>query len=156
RLVAGRSCTSDSQCQSNHCVDGVCCNVACVGACLSCNLPMSIGTCMQAPVGSDPRNQCPGTGPCKATCNSSSRCIYPDNKTSCGTAVCAGPATLYRAPSCDGQGSCSDRGLLPCTPYVCTQASCAGMCVDNSLCASPNVCQGSTCGLHQLLGSACQ
>ncbi|HMY17251.1 MAG TPA: VCBS repeat-containing protein, partial [Polyangium sp.] len=41
----GTSCSSAAECTSGHCIDGVCCNNACTGACNACDVPGSIGTC---------------------------------------------------------------------------------------------------------------
>ena len=49
-------------CKSGFCFDGVCCRSDCAGLCQSCALPGSVGTCMNAPVGTDPRNECPDDG----------------------------------------------------------------------------------------------
>ena len=40
------TCTDAAQCASGFCVDGVCCNEACTGTCVSCNQAQSPGTCM--------------------------------------------------------------------------------------------------------------
>jgi hypothetical protein len=42
----GRPCTTPGQCQSMHCVDGVCCDTACTEADHICNLPGREGTCL--------------------------------------------------------------------------------------------------------------
>ena len=39
------------ECKSNQCVDGVCCESACTGACRSCALPVAPGRCMAIAVG---------------------------------------------------------------------------------------------------------
>ena len=50
------ACTTNSECLTDFCVDGVCCNSACAGACRTCTLPGAIGTCSQVPAGAvDPR-----------------------------------------------------------------------------------------------------
>src|SRR5262249_21872911 len=45
----GVACTGANQCTSGNCVDGVCCNSACGGACDACNLAGSVGTCALSP-----------------------------------------------------------------------------------------------------------
>jgi hypothetical protein len=40
----GGVCAADSECTHGHCVDGICCNTACTGACDSCGT----GTCMSS------------------------------------------------------------------------------------------------------------
>lgn len=42
----GQACGGGNECQTGHCVDGVCCNSACTGAGLSCNVsPDFAGLC---------------------------------------------------------------------------------------------------------------
>lgn len=41
----GTSCNVDSECQSNACASGVCCNNACSNACYACDVPGMEGTC---------------------------------------------------------------------------------------------------------------
>jgi hypothetical protein len=67
RAIAGRPCKGPSECLSGFCAQGRCCNAACTGACQSCNLAGSAGTCTSIPFTSDARNcggcgvVCPGT-----------------------------------------------------------------------------------------------
>jgi hypothetical protein len=42
----GVACTSNNQCLSTFCVDGVCCNDDCTGQCEACNLAGKAGTCL--------------------------------------------------------------------------------------------------------------
>jgi hypothetical protein len=67
----GRECTDDNQCASAQCVDGVCCEAACSGACESCNLAESPGTCSPVPVGVDPDDECDG----QQVCGGASSCV---------------------------------------------------------------------------------
>src|SRR4051812_46074312 len=41
----GESCTCSKQCETGFCADGICCDSACGGTCLSCRLATSLGTC---------------------------------------------------------------------------------------------------------------
>jgi hypothetical protein len=41
----GGACSLSSVCQSGNCVDGVCCNTACTGPLMRCNLAGQVGTC---------------------------------------------------------------------------------------------------------------
>jgi hypothetical protein len=46
----GAACGNSIECQTGHCVEGVCCNSACTGSGLSCNLsPDFAGLCMAVP-----------------------------------------------------------------------------------------------------------
>jgi hypothetical protein len=41
----GDRCQAASECASQNCVDGVCCNTPCAGALEQCDLPGHVGTC---------------------------------------------------------------------------------------------------------------
>ncbi len=93
----GQACTAASVCASGNCVDGVCCDSACVGTCASCNLAGRAGKCTPYPAGTDPQNECGnGTGVCKSTCDGVGSCAYPQAEVTCGTCL-----------TCDGMGTCS-------------------------------------------------
>lgn len=93
----GQTCTSGSQCASGFCVDGVCCNEACGGACKACNQTGRIGTCSSFVAGTDPENECgKGEGLCKATCDGVNGCAFPQQQVVCANCL-----------RCDGFGSCS-------------------------------------------------
>ena len=46
----GATCSDSSGCQSGHCSESVCCDVACDGFAQACNRPGSVGTCTTVPV----------------------------------------------------------------------------------------------------------
>jgi hypothetical protein len=57
----GVACAAATECASEFCVDGVCCDRACEGTCLSClsaSTSLSDGTCGPARAGLDPKGQC--------------------------------------------------------------------------------------------------
>lgn len=69
----GQTCASASECLSGNCIDGVCCETACLGTCRACNVAGLIGTCVNVPMGEeDPIattactgvNSCNGAGAC--------------------------------------------------------------------------------------------
>ena len=78
-LEAGGICATAADCKTGFCFDSVCCRSDCSGACQSCAVEGSVGTCTNVPVGADPRKDCPDEG-----------------GASCG-----------RNGSCDGTGSCA-------------------------------------------------
>lgn len=68
------SCTSAAQCLSNYCVDGVCCNNICMGACQACSTAKKgsggDGVCGNIAGGADPDNECnPGECTGSGACN---------------------------------------------------------------------------------------
>ncbi|MEZ4309224.1 MAG: hypothetical protein R3F14_14400 [Polyangiaceae bacterium] len=62
QLPNGSPCSVNGECQSNQCVDGVCCNNACTGVCQACSAAKkgsgSDGTCGPIAAGSDPDGEC--------------------------------------------------------------------------------------------------
>jgi len=58
------SCGGDAECESGHCVDGICCGDACAEPCESCVVPGSIGTCAIVPAMTDPDGECGPLGYC--------------------------------------------------------------------------------------------
>ena len=93
----GTVCSSASVCASGFCVDGVCCESKCAGACVSCNQAGRVGQCSPYAAGSDPERECePGQDPCRSTCDGVGACDYPASGTLCG-----------RCASCDGLGTCT-------------------------------------------------
>lgn len=141
KLQNGQSCTANEQCDSNHCVDGVCCDSACTGQCEACNLAGSEGTCAAVlsglPRGS--RQPCAGVGTsCGGVCDGKSRtaCTYPGTQTICG-ATCNG--------KCNGAGQCDSAaggtcpGGFACGTSGCkTSCSTASDCQPNFTCNAPN------------------
>ena len=58
----GATCGAPGECRSGRCFDGVCCLSDCSGLCQSCAIAGTVGTCVNVPVGSDPRDDCPDDG----------------------------------------------------------------------------------------------
>ena len=140
----GQTCKTDGECQNNHCVDGVCCESACTGACRSCSLSNSVGKCTDVAAGSaDPRQVCSdqGAGACATNgkCDGSGGCqTYP-----VGTACAAEDCTndVYTGPStCNASGQCIKPTSLPCNPYHCNSNKCYGACTSSEQCIPPNSC----------------
>jgi len=101
----GTACSSASACASGFCVDGVCCDSACDGTCVSCSQANRAGKCSPHTAGSDPQNQCGlGSGTCRSTCNGAGACDYPKYGTPCGTCL-----------MCDGTGLCQQDTTIPAT-----------------------------------------
>jgi hypothetical protein len=104
RTNDGATCTSPSDCGSGRCVDGVCCDAACISTCQACRADLkqdgtSDGTCGAIAAGADPDSECPlqPVSSCGTTgaCNGAGACaLYPAG-TTCGVAM-----------SCDGAGAC--------------------------------------------------
>ncbi|HVT08857.1 MAG TPA: hypothetical protein VHO67_15470, partial [Polyangia bacterium] len=147
-------CSSDAECATGFCSQGVCCNSRCDGKCQSCALPTTAGTCTNVPAGSvDPTATCQdqGTGTCgtNGKCDGNGTCqLYPQGTTCRGSSCPAGSTTFTGVSACDGAGKCVTPNATPCFPYQCGAAVCKNSCATDSDCAPPAVCSSTgSCGL---------
>jgi hypothetical protein len=154
----GQPCSAGTECASTYCVDGVCCNSNCTGACHSCALSTSLGTCAPSPAGNgDPHKVCldqPATS-CgtDGTCDGAGNCHKYPTGTQCASESCA--TGIYTPPSvCDANGNCNAPDALGCAPYVCDGTRCFSACTDSTDCSTGNVCTNSSCGLKPI-GAFC-
>jgi hypothetical protein len=145
------SCGANEECASGFCTDGVCCDTACTGLCVSCALPGRVGACSPVPVGEDPRGVCvdEGAPSCghDGTCDGQGACaFYPAGVTCAATPSCSG--TLWSGTgTCDGAGTCQ-RETRPCLPYACDPQTnaCHNACATADDCAPGKPCLNGTCG----------
>ena len=159
KKTAGSACSSDSDCGSSHCAQGVCCNNACTGTCMSCALTATKGTCTPIATGTDPLNQCTDVGstnPCgtNGLCNGAGACQFYPAGTTCGAAASCTGSTLTQARTCDGAGTCRAATIVMCDPFQCGTAACRTTCSASTDCVSPNSCTNNSCGKLPP-GSAC-
>ncbi len=154
----GQPCSAGIECASNFCVDGVCCNSACTGACHSCALSTSLGTCAPSPAGgADPHKTCvdqhASSCATDGTCDGAGSCHKYPTGTECAAESCA--SGIYTPSSlCDANGNCNAPEAFPCNPYVCDGSRCFTACADNGACASGKVCTNNSCGLKPI-GAFC-
>lgn len=109
----GAACTSDKQCDTGHCVDGVCCESVC-GTCQRCDqvTPLQPGPPPPGPIaepgvcsavtGAQDPDSCAGN----STCDSAGKCK-------------GGPGTICSSPTDCASGSCIQGccdGVSPCVP----------------------------------------
>ena len=149
------ACGANEECASGFCTDGVCCDTACTGACVSCALPGLVGTCSPTPAGGpDPHALCvdQGAPSCghDGTCDGKGGCgLYVAGVTCAATSSCSG--TLWSSPGrCDGAGTCQ-RQMIPCTPYACDPQTnaCHNACVTADDCAPGQPCMNGSCGTRE-------
>ena len=107
KKMAGQACGGASECLSNFCVDGVCCNTACGATCFACNVPGSLGTCTPNLAGTEQGNEC--TGSMNPVCNGQGAC---------------GPGGAQGVPCVTG-GCVAG---LTCADGVCCDTACGGLC----------------------------
>jgi hypothetical protein len=160
----GRSgCMLDGECPSGHCVDHVCCDLACQGQCEACDLPGSVGIC--TPVTGQPhgaRTPCASASDvCAGRCDGENRsgCAYPGATTQCQSQQCAGGLKVL-ATNCDGAGNCPVPSPLQCTPAECNSASsdCLSTCTSDAGCASiagKPYCDHGVCTANKPNGRSC-
>lgn len=117
--ATGTPCDLGDVCTSGFCVDGVCCDVACEGPCLSCSAAGKgggdDGTCGPVAADTDPRDDCLDSG---AACQDNGVC---DGQGAC--AQYAGPDCTLRP--CINGGECAS-GF--CADAVCCDQACDGAC----------------------------
>ncbi|MDI3291955.1 hypothetical protein [Polyangium sp. 15x6] len=121
----GKTCVAGADCTSTFCADGVCCDAACDGACLSCGVAGAIGECNAIPkYAEDPSygmgeaclasegEECSGAGTCGKAVGQ--ECM---TNTDCATLNC-------KDPEMDGTKACVKANGEPC--------SAAGECASNN------------------------
>jgi len=153
----GQVCGSGGDCDSGHCVDGVCCFSASCATCYQCNVTGSAGTCQPSPAGAgEPHGGCTPAPPCGfvGTCDGLGSCQNAAASISCGATSCSG-GTYTPVSHCTGTGSCATPATTSCSPYVCGTSACLTTCTDNTQCASGFVCQSGSCTNLKPNGAAC-
>ena len=125
---AGQTCARPEQCASNFCVDGVCCNTLCDGACDSCNSTGAIGTCTVSAAGQPGSPSCApylctGTSAvCATTCTSNAGCVSP---LTCKSGQCTTTVLTPNGQTCTTDAQCSSGH---CADGLCCNTACAGAC----------------------------
>jgi hypothetical protein len=157
----GQVCNTDSECQQGNCVDGVCCESTCTGACKTCNAPGKAGLCSLAGAGqSDPHRMCSASGTACGTtgfCNAGGACAFASSSTTCGAASCNATAGLFTAASlCNGSGTCVAQSQMSCPNRLsCNASSCLQTCGGDGECANGSYCKNGQCLLKAAGGNGC-
>lgn len=122
----GTPCSAGSSCSTGHCMDNVCCNAACGGACEACNLAGQVGTCSPVAAGTDPDDDCApeAVSTCgrDGLCNGSGGCRTYAAGTECAAPVCSS-STASSVKKCSATGSCASSPEVACTPYRCDSST---------------------------------
>ena len=163
---AGAACkeANCAVCGSGHCVDGLCCDTACDGACEACSSAKTggaAGTCLAIPADQDPDNECstdPGyPASCKAdgSCDGDRACrSFAKAGTACGVTACVSGSVSGSV--CDGTGICAVSSVS-CAPYLCDASACSTVCAADSDCdAVAGYCLNGTCAEKKATGQSCQ
>jgi hypothetical protein len=158
-LINGRACSAGPQCESSQCVDGVCCESSCAGACQTCNRAGSEGRCLLVPAGEDPGNECPQdpVAGCQrdGTCNGAGACRVYAAGIECAAGRCQG-TTEFAASTCDGSGSCKAGSSRTCPGgATCNGTSCGSSCASDAACQTGFFCDLGVCRTRRSTGAAC-
>jgi hypothetical protein len=165
----GGPCRSAADCDSPlSCVDGVCCDGACM-ICQRCNTPGSSGSCLPVLNAVDP-DTCAGA----QTCDATGTCKLQNGQAcggagDCASGFCAGGLCCNRACSlaCEtcnpvgGAGTCvtAPAGAVAaaCGAYRCNgaNADCPIACAADGDCAPGFYCNAGACSTSLPLGMAC-
>jgi len=146
KLQQSDPCTlGNTQCDTDHCVDGFCCDTDCTGTCKSCdgahNTSGNDGTCGNVVVADDPDNECPTTGNGFKTgsCDGNGACGFKAAGSNCGSAAtCVNGTTSNPQDTCaGGADTCNAGSNMSClTNYACTGGVCATTCTMTSQCST--------------------
>src|SRR5262252_4989685 len=144
------ACTTNSQCATGFCVNGVCCDTACTNQCSACNLSGSVGTCSPKANGTS----CNDSNACTTgeTCQSGScsggtavTCATPDQ---CHTQSACVPATGCPAPVAKADGTTCDDGDACTRTDTCQTGTCTGgtrtSCAPSDQCRTAGTCNPAT------------
>ena len=143
KKAQGASCSAGgNECLTGNCVDGVCCDTACGGACEACSASLKqstnlSGTCGSAKSGTIGSPVCSGAALCdgaSATCPSG--CV---NDGSCAIGqYCSSAGTCLTKKAqgvmCNLVADCKETGLCDecvtgnCVDSVCCNTACTGLC----------------------------
>jgi hypothetical protein len=144
-LAKGAACTTNVECGTGYCVDGVCCESECTGACRSCATPSAKGTCAPLDAVKDPRGIC-GVGDCGTGKCIAGACDYSPPTTKCGIvpSKCTAPSTYNPGSHCPGDGKdCVGGTDGPCPGEL----ACASATACLTKCSSNADCVGTTCNI---------
>ena len=152
----GVACSAASECASNNCVDGVCCNSACNGVCETCEVT---GICRATATDSacgpvncsmfddecvsntnNTPNACVGRGQCRTVAD----CGFRSSNTRCGQGglcngqgICQGPSIECGNQTCSGNNVC-------CSTFDLNTGSTIMGCGVGNACSLPNGVIGPT------------
>jgi hypothetical protein len=153
--LLGQACTSNDECVSRSCTDGVCCDSPCSASCRTCTA--TPGKC-SAVVGAEDVDTCSGdktcdgVGACKTKL--AQTCVLPADCASgfctdgvCCESSCNGSCETCTAPA----GKCTLRaarssGVPRCAPYACdgTGTTCPSRCESDDACPTTSRCDLTT------------
>lgn len=165
--VTSAACSTDNECDTGHCVDGACCEVAACAPCHTCGSALDPGYCVPIEGEADPDScsfVCLAGGVCPG--DQGSGCSTGDD---CTTGLSAGQCVdgvCCTAPSCQACETCNGSTPGLCTavlsaddPDSCTttcdaQGAC-GLYPQGHECTDPTTCITAICTAGICCDSAC-
>ena len=163
--ILGSACGADTACLSGHCVEGVCCNQACITSCYSCRHSTTDdldGLCAPVKAGIKHLADCAimATNSCgtDGKCDGNGACEKWATGTVCGAVSCpAGTSSQISVPICDGNGHCVQNGSTACGFFTCNSgaASCYTACSTSQQCTSTAYCDGAVCRENKTPSELC-
>jgi hypothetical protein len=155
--AAGTPCSSASDCVSEYCVDGVCCDSPCNSLCVACAASLQESTggapqdghCAPARSGTNPHHDSCGPDPSSTCghdgqCDGTGACQYFASTTTCGS--CTGNSLTSSA--CNGAGACVVGTAASCpNNLVCADDGgiCKTSCATDMDCTGGAICSNSAC-----------
>jgi len=130
RGTGGEACTSNAACATGFCVDGVCCDVACDGACDRCDRAAAPGVCGVAVQGTPPSGSCAYlcdgvAAACPSSCAADAACA---KGFFCAAGACVAGRASGAACACAAGESCRACATGFCVDGVCCDTACNGTC----------------------------
>ena len=155
-LPTGSKCSKGSECALGNCVDSVCCESACSGACTACAATVTgkaDGICASVLDGLDPHNNCQdvtATNQCgtDGACNGSGACRNVGTSHVCKPASCSNGSFTPQS-TCDGLGMCKTPAAENCGASTCALTGCVKACTTQAECTTTSYCKipsGGTSG----------
>lgn len=138
-------CSGASGCAKGaFCVDGVCCDSACTGPCMTCLLAESPGKCVPQPRGLDLHGDCQ-SATCATVCGGRGACEPVVPGAQCARARCTDASHGLSPAYCpDVNAACNTAAQVPfdCGPYACfaPSGSCLSQCSRTDDCALGFLC----------------
>jgi hypothetical protein len=126
--LVGHACSDATDCATESCEDGVCCDAACTAPCATCAAPGGEGICGLRDAGSRPRDGClalcdGASSDCPQGCDEDDDCV---SGASCQAGVCAPlPPPDPSGTPCDDDGACASGH---CADGVCCDSACDAPC----------------------------
>ncbi len=144
---SGTRCEVADQCASGYCVEGVCCDDACEGPCVTCLAAYQAegrdGVCGFVAQGEDPRVGCEGASAdtCwqDGTCDGQGACALYADGTQCRKDGRCESGTCLRCNDARDAVLAGD-SIVSCAPFACRDGGCLSSCRSQLDCAPTYRC----------------